>query len=340
MKPIRERNPVTIGVAGMLVLVLVLAAAYFSEDLPFIGGGTSYTAKFTEVAGLRPDNEVRVSGVRVGKVTGIELAGDEVAVEFTVDDVFVGDTSAASIEIKTLLGQKYLALVPRGDEPLDPRTPIPVDRTRTPFEITGVLEQLGQTADEIDTGQLASSFDVIAETFADTSPHIRSTLNGLSKLSETIAGRDRELGQLLGNTTVVTGTLAARDKQLRELIGDGNLLLGELQSRKTAIDRLLTGVRNLSTQLTAVISDNQSRLRPALSKLDRIATVLERNQENLGRGLENLAPFYRVFTNTLSNGRWFDVYVCGLLPPSVDLHLLNFNSAGCNPAQAPRGGGQ
>lgn len=340
MKPIRERNPVSIGVAGLLVLVLTLAAAYFSNDLPFMGGGTTYTAKFTEVAGLRADNEVRVSGVRVGKVTGIELDGDEVAVEFTVDDVFVGDTSAASIEIKTLLGQKYLALVPHGDKPLDPQTPIPADRTRTPFEITGVLEQLGQTADEIDTDQLAGSFDAIAETFADTSPHVRGTLNGLSKLSKTIAGRDRELGELLGNTKVVTGTLATRDKQLRTLIGDGNLLLGELQARKTAIDRLLTGVRNLSTQLAAVISDNQSKLRPALSKLDRIATVLERNQANLGRGLKNLAPFYRVFANTFSNGRWLDAYVCGMLPPSVDLQLLNLNSAGCKPPQTNRGGGR
>ena len=29
-------------------------------------------------------------------------------------------------------------------------------------------------------------------------------------------------------------------------------------------------------------------------------------------------PFYRVFTNTLGNGRWIDTYLCGLLPPHAD----------------------
>jgi phospholipid/cholesterol/gamma-HCH transport system substrate-binding protein len=339
MKPISERNPVTIGVAGVLVLVLAVAVTYFSDDLPIIGGGTTYTAKFTEVAGLRPTNEVRVSGVRVGKVTGIELDGDEVAVEFRVDDLFIGDTSTASIEIKTLLGQKYLALRPKGTRPLDPHTAIPAQRTQTPFEITGALEKLGKTVDEIDTEQLASSFGTIADTFGDTGPHVRGTLNGLSKLSKTIAGRDRELGTLLGNTKTITGTLAARDKQLRKLIGDGNLLLGELQSRKKALDRLLTGVRELAVEIDGVIADNRGRLQPALRKLERVATVLERNQANLSEGLKNLAPYYRVFANTLGNGRWFDAYVCGLLPPSVDLHLLNFNSGGCKPPRTHTGSG-
>jgi phospholipid/cholesterol/gamma-HCH transport system substrate-binding protein len=338
MKPVREQNPVTIGVVSVLTMVLALLAAYFWEDLPISGGGTTYTAKFTEAAGLRPSNEVRVSGVRVGKVTAVELDGDQVAVDFRVDGVFVGADTEASIEIKTLLGQKYLALTPAGEKPLDPDVAIPTKRTRTPFELTDALQQLGRTSDEIDTKQLAGSFDTLADTLADTSPHIRGTLDGLSKLSKTIAGRDRQLGELLGNTKVVTGTLASRDKQLRRLIADGNLLLGELQARKDAIDRLLTGLGDLSTQLSGVISDNQGQLRPALRKLDRVATILARNRANLAKGLQNLAPYYRVFGNTLSNGRWFDVYVCGLLPPSVDLHLLNFNSAGCKPAQTQRGG--
>ncbi len=37
-----------------------------SDDLPIIGGGTGYTAYFTEAAGLKPGNEVRVAGVKVG----------------------------------------------------------------------------------------------------------------------------------------------------------------------------------------------------------------------------------------------------------------------------------
>lgn len=338
MKSFSDRNPVPVGVAGVLVVVLAFVAAFHSEDLPLIGGGTTYTARFSEIAGLRPGNEVRVSGVRVGKVTDVALAGDTVHVDFRVKDIVVGDRSTVSIEIKTLLGQKYLALDPRGAAPLDPDTAIPVSRTRAPFDTTDALDRLSRTVVEIDTDQLAKSFDTISETFAGTRPAVRATLDGLSKLSATVASRDRELGRLLGNTKVVTGTLAARDKELRGLIGNGNLLLSELQDRKTAIDRLLSGTRDLATQLRGVVADNQKQLRPALERLDRVSGVLARNQADLARGIENLAPFYRVFANTLGNGRWFDAYVCGLLPPAADLHLLNFNSGGGTPPRTNKRG--
>lgn len=339
MKPFTERNPVRIGVLGVLGVVAALVVAYFSDNLPIIGGGTTYAAQFGEVAGLEVGNEVRTSGVRVGEVTDIALTGDRITVDFRVSDIAVGAASTVSIEIKTLLGQKYLALVPKGDRPQDPDSVIAGDRTRSPFDTSEVLDQLGHTVRDIDTNQLADSFDTISETFAGSGKQVRAALSGLSTLSETVASRDDALRRLLSNTQVVTGTLAARDRQLRALIGDGSVLLRELQARKRAVDRMLVGVRDLSEQLSGVIVDNQRRLNPALRKLDRVAGVLARNQRNLSRGLENLAPFYRLFTNTLGNGRWFDTYVCGLLSPHVNLDLLALNSSGCKPPQ-PAGGGR
>ena len=40
--------------------------------------------------------------------------------------------------------------------------------------------------------------------------------------------------------------------------------------------------------------------------------ILEKNLDNIDRGLALLGPFYRVFANTLSNGRWFDTYIQNL----------------------------
>lgn len=338
MKPFSERNPARLGVLGVLGVVAALLLAFFSSDLPIIGGGTTYTAQFREVAGLRVGNEVRTSGVRVGDVTDIGLDGDRVTVDFRVEDIDVGDASTVSIEIKTLLGQKYLAVRPKGDRPQDPDTVITGDRTRSPFDTSEALEQLGHTVREIDTQQLARSFDTISETFAGSGTQVRAALSGLSKLSKSVSSRDQELRRLLSDTQVVTGTLAGRDKQLRALIGDGALLMRELQARKDAVDRVLVSVRQLSEQLSGVVADNQEQLNPALRRLDRVAGLLEHNQHNLRRGLKNLAPFYRLFANTLSNGRWFDTYVCGLLPPHVSLDLLDINSKGCEPPRPGRSG--
>ncbi|NED82877.1 ABC transporter substrate-binding protein, partial [Streptomyces sp. SID11233] len=45
-----------------------------------------------------------------------------------------------------------------------------------------------------------------------------------------------------------------------------------------------------------------------------VTDVLEKNQGKLDRTLELLGPYYRLMGNTLGNGRWFDSYVCGVIP--------------------------
>ena len=129
MMSFRERNPYTIGAVGLTVIVLAVLAAFFSDDLPIIGGGTTYSAYFTEAAGLVPNDDVAIAGVTVGKVTSVSLAGNQVRVTFKVKDTWLGDQSTAAIEIKTVLGSKGLSIDPQGSRPLSPDTPIPVSRT-------------------------------------------------------------------------------------------------------------------------------------------------------------------------------------------------------------------
>ena len=49
-----------------------------------------------------------------------------------------------------------------------------------------------------------------------------------------------------------------------------------------------------------------------LENLGQALALLQNNQDSLDRGLQLLAPFYRVFANALGNGRWFDNYICNL----------------------------
>ncbi|MGZ3142103.1 MCE family protein [Lentzea chajnantorensis] len=332
----KQRNPIATGAISLTLIALLLLAAFYSDDLPIVGGGTSYAADFSEAAGLVPGNEVRVAGVKVGKVTKVGLNGDRVRVTFKVKDAWVGDRSTAMIRIKTLLGQKFLALDPQGSQPLSPGDPIPKERTLAPYDVNEAFNGLATTVGQIDTKQLADSFTVLSETFKNSPEHVRGALDGLSALSKTISSRDEQLAKLLDNTRQLTGTLADRNAEFEKLIADGNLLLGELRKRREAISAVLGGTRDLARQLSGLVADNQDQLRPALQQLDRVTTILQRNQDNLDRSLALLAPFYRVFANTLGNGRWFDTYICGLLPPSVNLGVVGFNEEGCLPPGVAR----
>jgi len=333
MKSIKERNPAAVGLVTLVLITLAAIAAYRAQDLPVIGGGgTEYTAQFSESAGLNPSDEVRVAGIRVGKVTDVGLSRGVVVVRFRVSGVRVGDLSRASIEIKTLLGEKFLALRPAGTGEQDPNLAIPVSRTSTPFEIPDAFNELTHTVDQVDTGELAQSFRVLADTFANTPEEFRGTLSGLSRLSETIASRDQALSSLLASASNVSGVLAQRNDQVVKLISDGSKLLDELQRRKDAITRLLEGTEHLADQLRGLVEDNRARLHPALEELDRLTKLLRHDQDELAHGIAALAPYTRAYNNVVGNGRWFDGYFCGLLTPTINLGgSLEFNRGGCAP---------
>ncbi|MFI6098908.1 MCE family protein [Lentzea sp. NPDC051213] len=331
-----QRNPIATGAISLTLIALLLLAAFYSDDLPIVGGGTSYAADFSEAAGLVPGNEVRVAGVKVGKVTKVGLNGDRVRVTFKVKDAWVGDRTTAMIRIKTLLGQKFLSLDPQGSAPLSPGDPIPKERTLAPYDVNEAFNGLATTVGQIDTKQLADSFTVLSDTFKNSPEHVRGALDGLSALSKTISSRDEQLAKLLANTRQLTKTLADRNAEFEKLLADGNLLLGELRKRRESISALLTGTRDLARELSGLVQDNQNQLKPALEQLGRVTTILQRNQDNLERSVALMAPFYRVFANTLGNGRWFDTYICGLLPPSVNLGVVGFNEEGCLPPGVKR----
>ncbi|HEY0890746.1 MAG TPA: MCE family protein [Nocardioides sp.] len=327
-----ERNKVVIAVVGLLALTLTFLAAFYAESLPVIGGGAKRSAYFAEAGGLKVGNEVRVAGVKVGKVTGIDLEGDRVEVTFRTKGVELGDQTAAAIRVKTLLGQKYLALDPAGTGSLD--APIPVTRTTTPYDVNAALSDLASTVDEIDTAQLEQSLDTLSEAFANTPDSVRAMVSGLTDLSRTISTRDEELVSLFSQTQQVTGTLAERNEEIGALIEDGDALLTELARRREAVNAMLSGTARLGTQVRGLVADNEKQLRPALAKLDRVTAILQRNQANLDDALAKVGPYYRMLTSALGNGRWVDAYLCGLFDDQVAPVLENDVVRDCQPGGA------
>jgi phospholipid/cholesterol/gamma-HCH transport system substrate-binding protein len=229
--------------------------------------------------------------------------------------VALGGLTSATIRIKTVLGQKYLALAPAGTGRLADGAEIPLTRTASPFDVMQAVNGLADTVGRIDVNQLATAFTTLSDTFADTPDTVRASLDGLARLSQTVASRDAELRTLLARARTVTAVLANRDEDFQRLVTDANLLLAEVQRRREAIDKLLTATNELATQLSGVIADNRAQLAPALAGLRQVVATLQRNRANLERSVRNMAPFITAFTNVVGNGRWFDSWVDGLLQP-------------------------
>jgi phospholipid/cholesterol/gamma-HCH transport system substrate-binding protein len=270
---------------------------------------------FTEAGGLKVNDEVRIAGVRVGKVNEVELAGDEVKVTFKVDDAadFGADTRAA-IKVKTILGSMFLALEPAGSGQLAENATIPAERTSSPFDVVEAFEGLASTSEQIDTDQLAESLTTLADLTRNTPEEFRGALSGLSRLSANVAEKDEQLNTLLQNLERVSKVLDARDEDIIKLMQDSDVLFRALVARRDAVHDLLVSSTRLSKELTALIRQSRDDLAPALAHLENVIAVLNKNEDNLDSSLRLMAPFYRVFANTLGTGPWFDTWISNFPP--------------------------
>jgi phospholipid/cholesterol/gamma-HCH transport system substrate-binding protein len=332
MKPFSERNPVVLGVIGAVVLSALVIGAVQFKNLPFFSQGKTYSAYFADAGGLKTGAAVQVAGFKVGEVRSIKLVDSHALVRFDVaDNIRVGDRSEAAIKTKALLGSKVLEVTPRGDG-LQSGT-IPLERTTSPYQLPDALGDLSSTISGLNTDQLSSSLSVLAQTFADTPPQLQVAVQGVARFSQTLDERDAQLRSLLGNASKATGILAQRSDEVVKLVANTNSLLIQLESQSSALDQLSTNFSVLAQQLTGLIADNRTTLKPALDKLNGVLTIVDNRKAKVQEALKGLRDYATSLGESVGSGPFFKAYLANLLPgqwvqPYVD---AAFSDLGLDP---------
>jgi len=313
IKPIAERNRTVVGIVGTLIVVAVVVAAFSYDKLPVVKGTSDHSAYFSEAGGIKPGSDVRVSGLGVGRVSEVRLEGTKVRVDFTVrTGVELGDRTEAAIKTETVLGTKMLELTPRGDGALSGT--IPLERTTSPYDLPTALGDLTTTISGLDTTQLSSALSTLAETFQNTPADLKLALEGVSQFSDTLNNRDAQLRNLLADANKVTGVLAKRSDQIAALVVNANALLAELLSQQQSVDAFMVNLTAASQQLSGLVADNRTQLKPALDKLNGVLEILDNRKQELQRTLYLLRRYAMSFGEVLGSGPFFKASVVNLLP--------------------------
>lgn len=333
MKTFAERNRLVIGAIGIVAIAGGAVAAVQFQQLPFFDHGKSAAAYFADAGGLRTDNTVEVSGYPVGKVSTIELDGPGVLVTFNIDDnIRLGSRTEVAIKTKGLLGSKFLDVLPRGEGKLN--GPIPIERTMSPYQLPDALGDLATTISGLNTQQLSTSLDTLAQTFANTPADFRNAVKGVARLAQTLDDRDAQLRSLLDNAARATGVLARRTDQIVTLVHDTNAILVQLRTQSAALDQIWGNISAVSRQLQGFISENRNELRPALDKLNGVLAIVDNRKERLQRAIPLLNNYVMSLGESLSSGPFFKAYVVNLLPGQFVQPFISaaFSDLGLDPA--------
>lgn len=113
-------------IVGAFVILGVLAVFFLTMRVSNLagqgesGGGFAVTAQFENIGGLKVGAPVSLAGVRVGRVTGIQIDKDTfqaiVTIQLANSYNYLPDDSNASIYTAGLLGEQYIGLAPGGSE--------------------------------------------------------------------------------------------------------------------------------------------------------------------------------------------------------------------------------
>jgi phospholipid/cholesterol/gamma-HCH transport system substrate-binding protein len=265
---VRYRKPL-IGLSLFLVVATVATWMVLVTLRREVAGPTNtYSAIFTDVSGLHPGDDVRVAGVRVGRVEGVDLEGALAKVTFRVqtEQNLYHDT-IASVIYQNIIGQRYLGLS-RGASGnrtlLADRSQIPLERTRPSFDISYLLNGFEPLLALMDPQQVNNLTDGIIQALQGDSGSVLTLITETSALAESLAGPDQVLGEVITNLNDVVTNLAGQTHDLQTMIGQTRGVLATLGNRRdqlvasagsinAAVERLATITANINPDLQQLI---------------------------------------------------------------------------------------
>ncbi|WP_018330893.1 MCE family protein [Actinomycetospora chiangmaiensis] len=302
---------------GIFALVTVLSVILLLGTIQnnFFSSTQEYKARFVDASGLIGGSDVRIAGVRVGRVTDVQVVDRSVAeVSFTVEDTRKLPIGARyAIKYQNLVGQRYLD-IQRGNGPmnqfLEPGGTVPVTQTQPPLNLTVVFngfKPLFQALSPDDVNKL--SFEII-QVLQGESGNINQLLASTASLTSTIADRDAVIGRVIDNLNLTLDTVNARDDKLSSLIVSLQQLVSGLAQDRVAIGSTLQPIADLTQVTAGFLADARPPLRDDIVKLGQESDILNRNRGLVENALRNIPQKANNFGRAGSYGSWFNFYLC------------------------------
>lgn len=299
--------------------VTVLATYVLAATIANTGSSdtTTYRAQFTDVTGLVDGDDVRIAGVRVGRVTGIRVVRHRLAeVTFTVrSDQPLPTSTIARVRWRNLVGQRYVALSQGPGEVgvMLPRNGlIPKEQTEPALDLTvlfGGFKPLFQALDPAQVNRLA--FEIV-QVLQGEGGTVEDLLAHVASLTTEIAQKDAVIGQLIDNLNALLGTISQRDTELANLVTELRRFVSGLAADSAAIGNSLADIDRLASTTADLLDSARPALHDDIARLGSTAKNLADSGDVVAGVLKRLPNKLNSLTRTATYGSWFNFYLCSL----------------------------
>ncbi len=285
--------------AGRRALALTASVAVLSSVAacnPFGGGSTKqFSADFDRAIGVYVNSDVRVLGVKIGKVTKITPQGTKVHVDMEYDASYKIPADAKAVLLApSIVSDRYVQLTPvySSGPTLPDKTNIGLEDTTQPVELDEIYKNLDQLNVALGpdgankNGALSDLLKVSAANLDGNGAALNGTLSGLSKAIKTLADSRSDLFSTIGNLQDFTTTIRNNDGTVRRFNTDLAQVAAQLNGER---DDLALAVKQLSVALAEVatfVRENKDNLTANVTDLASVTKVLVTQQRALREFLD------------------------------------------------------
>ena len=314
---------IVVGLVAFLAVTTVMSwLVYATLDRQVTGDTAPYSAVFTDVFGLREGDDVRMAGVRVGRVEKIELQqGNTAKVSFKVQsDQRVLANTQASVLYQNIVGQRYvdLRLGKTGERtPLPAGSEIPVERTVPSFDVGVVLNGYEPLFATIDPDAADRLTNAAIQSLQGDSGAWATLVDQTGKFTETFAGRDQLLGDTITGMDRLFTTLAKQNDNLNGILADSRKMVDTFNGRRPELISSMGSITRVVRQLAAISDEVDPSLTAMVTRQPGFVSHLNSIEPQLAFTGANLPLMLKGLARLTSEGAYANVYAC-------DLNALGF----------------
>ena len=248
------------------------------------------TASFDDVTGLLLNDNVKVAGVVVGKVTSVSTEDGRAVVTMELDDdhADIPNDASAAVRWRNLIGQRYVYLYP-GDSSEALEDGDVIEDTVSVIDLGELFNRLGPIVAAIEPSKVNDFLQTITAALEGREDKVGQALDDLATLMSGLATRDDAIQRLITNLDTVAATINRRDAQIETML-DNLITLSESFGDNTAtLDAALTHLSAFGTELDTLLSSNSAELDRLLTNLAQVTDTVHGRLPRLDAALGQLA---------------------------------------------------
>ena len=273
---------------GILVLVglLVIAGLYSLKSNGTFGQSPHVTAEVATAGGaLRSGSDVKMNGVIVGKVKGIERADDgNVALDLELSDQDIDHVPAnvvARILPATVFGTTYVDLIVHGEpssDHIEAGDLVRPDQTQETLELQQALDDIDHIVKALGPQELASAIGSAADALDGRGDQLNRSVRTINSYLDRINGRMPAIRADIQGLATAAGVVDDVAPDLLDATDDSLVFLNTIVTQEAALTSLISGGTALADTAQQFLSRNQRDLVAWINGTGRFVDVLYDNR--------------------------------------------------------------